>query len=75
MADCECIPGCPFFNGRMANAMPAIVEAMKLKYCQGSNQQCARHMVFRVRGKGSVPADLLPNHADRANQILAASAT
>ncbi|MGD8451032.1 MAG: hypothetical protein PVJ57_04370 [Phycisphaerae bacterium] len=73
MADCECTPGCPFFNGRMANAMPAIAESMKKKYCQGHNHDCARYMVFRARGKGSVPEDLLPNHTDRAKQLIAAA--
>lgn len=71
MADCECIQGCPFFNGRMAITMSAIVESMKKKYCQGSNADCARHMIARTLGKEHVPTDLIPNQVDRAKGILA----
>ena len=71
MADCECIQGCPFFNGQMAVSMPAIVESLKKRLCQGDNTNCARHMIARTIGKEHVPDDLIPNQIDRAKEILA----
>ncbi|MBN1765222.1 MAG: hypothetical protein JW860_08200 [Sedimentisphaerales bacterium] len=71
MAECECLSGCPFFNGRMAQTMGAIVESMKNHYCLGDNANCARHMVFRSIGKSEVPSDLLPNECKRADKIIA----
>ena len=71
MANCECIPGCPFYNGRMATDMPHIVESMKRRYCEGSNEACARHMIVRTLGKPHVPADLVPNQVAIAERVLA----
>jgi hypothetical protein len=71
MATCECVSGCPFFNGKMACAMPAIVENMKKVYCLGSNANCARYMVSKKLGKTFVPADLIPNQEARAKDIMA----
>lgn len=75
MAECECVPGCPFFNGRMAAGLPAVVEMMKKKYCLGSNLECARHTIVRALGKSAVPPDLIPNQLDRATQIIEAAKT
>lgn len=72
MADCECLPRCPFFNDRMAG-MPALADSMKKKYCQGGFDQCARHMVFKVLGSASVPLDLFPNQTDRVPALLKAA--
>ena len=70
MADCECIPGCPFFNGHMSQVMPGLVEGMKRKYCKGDKSGCARYMIFSAKGKDAVPGDLIPNQHDRAMEIL-----
>ncbi|MBN2282173.1 MAG: hypothetical protein JXQ65_16445 [Candidatus Marinimicrobia bacterium] len=69
MADCECLPGCPFFNDKMAN-MPAMASTYKSKYCQGDFANCARYMVFKALGKPSVPMDLYPNQKDTASRII-----
>ncbi len=69
MADCECLAGCAFFNDRMTD-MPATANLYKKQFCQGNNEGCARHMVFRTLGKEKVPSDLYPNDADRARQII-----
>ena len=69
MANCECLEGCIFFHDRMAQK-PAMAEVYKQKYCLTDNSQCARHMVFRRLGKGTVPADLYPNQVERAAELL-----
>ena len=68
MADCECLPKCPFFNDKMAN-MPAVANMYKKQFCQGDNSTCAR---YRVNKSGAeVPVDLFPNDSARADKIIA----
>jgi hypothetical protein len=71
MADCECLPKCPFFHDRMANK-PATAQIMKSQYCLGDSNGCARHQVFLTAGSQYVPADLFPSQIDRVPGILAA---
>ena len=70
MADCECLAGCIFFNDKMAER-PATANVYKRRFCQEDNANCARYMVFKAIGKGSVPPDLYPNQQDRAKKIIA----
>lgn len=70
MAECECLPKCPFFNDRMADK-PATAAIMKKSYCLGDSTNCARHVVFLKLGSASVPADLFPSQIDRVPGILA----
>ena len=72
MADCDCLAGCPFFNGRMAD-MAGTTALFKTRYCQGDYMKCARHVVKEALGKPAVPADLYPNMHERAQQLLAAA--
>ena len=69
MADCECLKGCIFFNDKMAG-MPSMADIMKKKYCQGDFSHCARHMVFKAKGKGNVPTNLFPNQVDVAKNLI-----
>lgn len=69
MADCVCVPGCPFFNDKM-KGRPATIQMYKLKYCQGDFSSCARFMVFQKLGKGNVPIDLFPNEREKAEDII-----
>jgi hypothetical protein len=69
MADCALLPGCIFFNDKMAN-MPGMAELYKSGFCRGDNSTCARYKVFGALGREKVPADLYPNDLDRANRIL-----
>ncbi len=69
MADCECIPGCIFFNDKMAN-MPALANSYKRQYCKGDKSNCARYIIFKAKGKGRVPSDLFPNNQSKAKVIL-----
>lgn len=71
MADCVCLPGCPFFNDKMAGK-PSTSELMKKQYCRGDFASCARFIVFEHLGREKVPSDLFPNQNDQAKQILAA---
>ena len=63
MADCECLPTCPFFNDQMAD-MPSMSEIIK---------HCARHMVFRTLGRPAIPKDLYPSQVERAEELIDAS--
>lgn len=72
MTECECIPGCPFFNDKMAK-MPAMAHVYKTNYCQSDFDSCARHRVLTALGKPAVPSDLYPNQEDRALEIIAAA--
>lgn len=69
MADCELIQGCIFFNNKMQD-MPATAELLKNKYCKNAFTACARHMVFKALGRLSVPPDLFPQQADKAEKII-----
>lgn len=69
MATCERIENCSFFKDRLAN-MPGTAEIFKHKYCQTDCSACARYMVLKARGKEAVPADLFPNHQDRAKELI-----
>ncbi len=70
MADCECLPKCPFFNDRM-KGLSSIKGIMKKRYCLGDNSGCARYKVFKAKGKEFVPPELTPNQMDKAEAILA----
>jgi len=74
MADCVCLPKCPFFHDKMAD-MPAMADMYKANYCRGDSSKCARHAVFEVLGSGNVPTDLYPNDMARAQSVLAESRT
>ena len=68
MANCVKLANCPFFSDRMASK-PATASIIKETYCLGDSSRCAR---FQVGANGlPVPADLYPNQADRARQIVA----
>ncbi len=69
MAECECLPSCPFFNDKMKN-MPTTANVYKKRYCLGDNTKCARYMVFKALGKERVPLDLFPNQIEVAKEIL-----
>lgn len=72
MANCECLPKCPFFNDKMKDT-EGLGSMYKKKYCLGDNSMCARHMIFRKLGRECVPANLYPNMHDVAKAILAGS--
>jgi hypothetical protein len=71
MADCECLPKCPFFHDRMAN-MPAVASLLKTSYCKGDARSCARYQVFKALGPGKAPVDLYPNQIERVKAVIQA---
>jgi hypothetical protein len=71
MAECECLPKCPFFNDKMASK-PATASIMKKQYCLGDNMNCARHQVKAAAGAEHVPSDLYPSQIDKVKGILGA---
>jgi hypothetical protein len=74
MPKCECLPGCAFYNDKMPieSGLGAI---FKKKYCETDNLNCARFMVFKKYGKGTVPANLFPNMIERAGKIISGAET
>ncbi|WP_419658530.1 uncharacterized protein Dvar_73560 [Desulfosarcina variabilis str. Montpellier] len=70
MAECECLPTCPFFNDKMANK-PGTADMFKKKFCLGDNTNCARYIVMKKLGKPNVPPDLYPNQKKMAEQLIA----
>lgn len=69
MARCEIARDCLFFNDCM-DVEPQMAALFKVRYCQGSNRECARHMVFAACGRPAVPIDLAPNDKLRARAIV-----
>jgi hypothetical protein len=51
--------------------MPCMANLYKKRYCHGDFAQCARFRVFSVHGRESVPADMFPNNAERAEEMVA----
>ncbi|SBV98663.1 conserved hypothetical protein [uncultured Alphaproteobacteria bacterium] len=72
MADCPCLPKCPFFLDRMAD-MPSMANKLKDKYCRDDFAHCARYMVFKALGPGRSPDSLFPAQVDQARRIIAAA--
>ncbi len=70
MAECQCLEKCPFFNDKMKESLPAMIELWKKKYCLGDSSECARFIVFQALGREKVPLDLYPHQLDRAQQLL-----
>ncbi|MDD3620535.1 MAG: hypothetical protein PHX57_14195 [Desulfobulbaceae bacterium] len=69
MPDCELIHQCIFFNNKMRN-YPAIAELLKRKFCKGTFTTCARYMVYKVKGRASVPTDLFPPEIEKVEKII-----
>jgi hypothetical protein len=70
MADCALLAKCIFFNDKMAS-VPVAADMMKKRYCLKDNTNCARFVVCSALGREQVPADLFPNHTDRAKTLIA----
>jgi hypothetical protein len=70
MAECECLPGCPFFNDKMKEK-PATAQTYKNNYCLGGeNDKCARHQIKVALGKENVPGDLYPSQNYKVKGII-----
>jgi hypothetical protein len=72
LAECEFMPGCPFFNDRIDD-MPATASLIKTQYCSGSrasNRRCARFVVASRVGRKYCPEDLFPYDLQRAHEIV-----
>lgn len=69
MAKCEIARDCLFFNDRMA-VERQMATLFKARYCKGSNQECARYIVYAACGRSAVPSDLAPNDKLRARTMV-----
>ena len=70
MAKCPLIEMCIFFNDEMGNKPDLISKSFKIRFCQCSNEQCARWQVYCELGQPGVPRELYPNQADRVIKII-----
>jgi hypothetical protein len=69
MAMCDRFDNCKFFKGTVESDKGLGALYVK-KFCDGENNSCARYIVATALGADSVPDDLYPNMADRANKII-----
>ena len=67
---CEKLPNCPFYNDKMP-IDKGLGAVYRKTYCDAGDKTCARYMVATSVGPQSVPLDLFPNMASRAEQIIA----
>jgi hypothetical protein len=67
--ECEKLPTCIFFNDQM-DSMPAVADLLKSRYCRGAFAECARFRVTSKLGPESVPKDMYPSDAARADALL-----
>ena len=70
MNDCPSLPGCPFFNDKMAMDSESIKEMFKKRYCKSDYTKCARWNVATSVGKEKVPINLFPNQKNRVDKII-----
>lgn len=70
MANCPRMEHCIFFNDEMGDKPDIVSQSFKLRFCRGSNENCARWRVFSAMGEELVPRDLYPNQEERAVEIL-----
>lgn len=69
MANCENLPGCPFFNDAIPN-MPITAQHLKDIYCTDKPERCARYIVCKALGKAQVPLYLFPEELAKAETII-----
>jgi hypothetical protein len=50
--------------------MPSTAEIFKTIYCKGEFGNCARMIIVKALGREKVPADLFPNQAAKALDIV-----
>jgi len=72
MAECELLKTCIFFNDQM-EAMPAVANLMKNRYCKDDYAECARMKVVKAVGREKVPTDMFPNQDDYAQEVITKS--
>ena len=70
MANCPLIEYCVFFNDEMADKPDLISKSFKIRFCQVSNEQCARWQIFNTLGMEGVPRNLYPNESHRILKII-----
>ena len=69
MANCEKLPTCPFYQGKM-DINSGLGKLYRQKYCEGDKTLCARYTVATKLGPQYVTNDLYPNMNDVANRML-----
>jgi len=74
MSDCQYFSKCTFFADKMGN-MPATANVFKRQFCQGTPENCARHMIWKARGEDAIPESLFPNERIKAGQLINQAAT
>lgn len=70
MAACHFLEKCHFFNGNISET-PSAASDLRIRYCYGGGHvACARYVVCKKLGEGSVPKNLFPDQQNRLNEIL-----
>lgn len=69
MSKCPRLFECSYYNDKL-QCMPSTSEVVKQRYCLGNHLSCARYQVFRHKGPGHSPDDLMPCHLDQVADII-----
>ena len=74
MATCPLAGECAFHTGTLSAPAQAVAEAER-RFCDADYGKCARYVVSQAAGADSVPADLMPDMAGRAEMLIAEGET
>ncbi len=61
---------CPMFTNQIYTDYPTLSEKLKVQYCRGDFELCARKCLRDTLGKEAVPRLMLPQQYEWAQQIL-----
>jgi hypothetical protein len=84
MKTCEFLAECQYFSDQIDKVqtlgaafksnqlerIQALAKTYRLEFCASNASFCARNMLAKQVGIGSVPQDLLPGHVLRAKQMI-----
>ena len=70
MTRCQYLDDCYFFNHPSTQNIPVLTDQLKIDYCHGRFDTCARHEIAIQIGKEHVPPMMLPTQHQWAEMIL-----
>ncbi len=70
MDKCEFADVCDYFNCRVFEEIPELLDRRKQEYCNTNYQKCARYRIAVEVGANHCPQHLLPHQSDKADSII-----
>jgi hypothetical protein len=71
MPRCTYTDTCVFFNDEVGYSID-LQASMRLTYCMGDFESCARYQTLLIIPREAIPKDLIPTDQDWAKEITAA---